>query len=136
MTTSLCLCRQGLEGNGSLSKVFPASSCSLASRSLSLTAFAVLPVAVITRTVTTSVTRHPWPCFVLLLSIQVCESPWPCQPCKRDLLVYFCVTEQAQLKGEGVDEVASQWSGRRSGILMQMRSAVMSLLTPTQPDLC
>lgn len=121
MTTSLCLCRQGLEGNESLSKVFPASSlCSLASRFLSLTAFAMLPVAVMTRTVTVSYTSSLAPCCSLALD----SSLWVAMalPTLQEGSLSLSVSQSRPSSKVKEWIVASQWSGGRSGVLMQMRA--------------
>lgn len=53
----------------------------------------------------------------------------------RGISWFVCVTEQAQLKGEGVDSgLAVEW--REVWRSDADEGAVMSLLTPTQPNLC
>lgn len=142
MTTSLCLCRQSLEGNAGLSKVFPVSSlCSLASRFLSLTAFAVLPAAVMTRIVAVSYTSFLASSLFSCSGFQFLSRHGPADPA-GGVSWFVCVTEQAHLKGEGVDSGLSlELAGGlvfscRWGALWRLCWHSAWAVSPTQPKLC
>lgn len=101
--TSLYSCRQDLEGNEILSKVFPDYYlCFVASRFLSLPAFAVPSVPVMTKIVTVSYTSFLTYLLFSCSEFRFLSCHGPPDPA-RGISWLVLVTEQAHFSGDRVD---------------------------------